>query len=399
MARAVNRLTNRTVQSIKDHGRHADGDGLYLVVDASGKRWSVFFMWRGKRREMGLGAYPAVGLADAREAAREARKLAAEGTDPIQARKAAKRASSAPTLGEIAEQLIVDLTPGWRGKFTDANWRRSFELHAASIRDKPVDEVNTEDVLSVLRPLWSTKPETAGKVRERLERVLDAARAQGLRPIDSANPARWRGHLALLLPKRPKLTRGHHPAVPWPEAPAVMTALRERRGMSARALEWTILTAARESMTLGAMWDEIIGDLWIVPASRMKDGREHRAPVTNAMRDVLARAGTSAGLLFPAQRGGPMSDAAMDRMLGDVAGPGLTVHGFRSTFREWAGDATEHPREVAEAALAHVVGDTTERAYRRGDALEKRRRLMTDWAAFLTQPQPGSAGLPAPPDE
>lgn len=385
MARAINRLTARTVQTLQDHGRHADGAGLYLVVDAAGKRWAVFFPWRGRRREMGLGAYPAVSLVQARQAAREAREAAAAGTDPIAARKALQRGSERPTLGEAATELIDSLKAGWRGEHTASSWERSFTLYAKSIRDRPVDTINTDDVLSVLRPIWSTKPETAGKLRERLERVLDAARAKGDRPADSANPARWKGHLALLLPSRPKLVRGHMAAMPWREVPAFMAALRERSGMSARALEWTILTAGREAMTLRADHAEIEGEVWIVPAARMKDGREHRVPLVPAMFDVLARSGTVEGLLFPAQRGGPMSNTAMDKMLAMIQ-PGLTVHGFRSSFRDWAGDETDHPREVIEAALSHVVGDATERAYRRSDALAKRRALMADWAAFVMPP-------------
>lgn len=392
MARQINRLSARTVQTLSEPGRHADGQGLYLVVDPAGsKRWVAFYQWRGKRREMGLGPLSLVGLPEARRKAAEARKLAAEGVDPINARTVA---AGVPTFGEVAHELIEDLAPGWRGKNTVAGWKRTIDSHAADLKGMPVDEVDTAAVLKVLKRYWTDKPESAGKMRERIERVLDAAKARGLR--DGENPARWRGHLALMLPKRKVLSRGHFAAMPYDQVPAYMEALDVRHGMSARALEWTILTASREAMTTGATCSEIRGDLWVIPAGRMKDNREHRVPISPQMRAILKRVlfdeRKPEDPLFPAQRGGHLTDMAMDMMLRDTA-PGYTVHGFRSSFRDWAGDCTEHAREVAEAALAHAVGDAVERSYRRGDALEKRRRLMQDWADFTrpgATPDPGA---------
>lgn len=411
LPRQTKRLTARAVQTIAEPGRHADGDGLYLVVDDAGaKRWVAFFQWQGRRREMGLGAAAYVSLALARERAREAREQAAGGVDPIAA-KAAPADASTRTFGQEARELIEALEPEWVGKNTASNWRRSIELHAASLERKPVSAVTTHDVLHVLRPLWSAKPETAGKLRERIERVLDAARAKGLRQGD--NPARWKGHLEHILPARARLIRGHHPAMPYEDIPAFMVRLGERLGFSARALEWTILTAARESMTLGARWSEISGDVWTIPAERMKGRKAERkvfaVPLPPRLVDqlndlkeqqkraaVCVKSTNLSTLIFPSvmRLGEPMSDAAMDRMLDSLA-PGFTVHGFRSSFRDWAGDRTDFPEEIAEAALAHVVGSKVRRSYRRGDAFERRRKLMEAWADYcLTPPSAGAGSAP-----
>lgn len=257
MARQVNRLTATQVKTLRAPGRHSDGSGLYLVVDQTGsRRWVLFYQSGGKRREMGLGSAADVTLAEAREAARRAKDMVRTGSDPIEARKAASSATTAiPTLGEAAERLITDLAPGWRSPKTAPHWRRSFETHAKTIAAKRVDRITTEDVLAVLRPLWTTKSETAGELRLRLERVLDGAKVKGWR--DGENPARWRGHLAHILPKRRRLTRGHHPALPFDQLAAFMALLTAQPSVTARALEWTILTASRESMTLEARWGEI----------------------------------------------------------------------------------------------------------------------------------------------
>lgn len=390
MAREVNRLTVTQVKTLRAPGRHADGNGLYLVVDpAGGRRWVLFYQSAGKRREMGLGSVADVTLAEAREAARQAKALARSGSDPIEARKAAAVAIVLiPTLGRAADVLITDLTPGWRSPKTAAHWRRSLQIHAKAIAAKRIDRITTEDVLLVLRPLWTTKAETAAIVRQRLERVLDGAKVKGWR--DGENPARWRGHLAHILPKPRKLVRGHFPAMPFDDLPAFMSLLAEQNAVTARVMEWTILTAARESMALGARWRELDmrAMVWTIPAERMKTNKELRVPITKAMVKVLDRVRPPKvapdDLIFPGSKPGrPLSNMAMDMLLRRHS-PGYVPHGFRSTFRDWAGEKTDFAREVAEAALAHKVGDETERAYRRGDALEKRRALMEAWALFAT---------------
>jgi integrase len=254
------------------------------------------------------------------------------------------------------------------------------------LRSKRVDEIETGDVLEVLKPIWTEKPETASRLRGRIERVLDAAKAHGLR--SGENPARWRGHLDHLLPKPAKASRGHHAALPYCEVPAFMRALRERDGIAARALEFAILTAARTGEVLGARWEEIdlTASTWTVPASRMKGGREHRVPLTERCLEILAElAGfRDSEFVCPGQRRGkPLSNMALEMVLRRMDAENATVHGFRSSFRDWAGDKTKFSREVIEAALAHVIGDKAEQAYRRGDALEKRRELMDAWAVFV----------------
>jgi integrase len=380
MPRPVNRLSARTVATLKKPGRHADGAGLYLHIDDNlSKRWVFVFQWRGRRKEMGLGSVSLVSLVEAREAALAARKLVATGVNPIEDRRRVK--SDARTFGEVAEEVIADLASGWKGDAQEAAWRDTLKQHAAPLWNLAVDQVDTEDVLGALKPIWTKIPETASRVRGRIERVLDAARAKGLR--SGENPARWRGHLKLLLPARQRLARGHHAALPYEDAPAFWTRLSEREGAGVRALRWTILTVARENEALGATEREIKGAVWIVPAERMKGGREHRVPLTAAALAELRLTGNPDALLFPgAKPGRPLSNMTMDMQLRKM-GVKATPHGFRSTFRDWAGDKTNFPREVAEAALAHLIGDEAERAYRRGDALDKRRRLMEAWAGYL----------------
>ncbi|HEX8569705.1 MAG TPA: hypothetical protein VF699_07255 [Caulobacteraceae bacterium] len=259
---------------------------------------------------------------------------------------------------------------------------RSIEQHAAAIKNKPVADIDTDDVLRVLKPLWTEKAESAGKLRERLEQVLDYARVRKHRSGD--NPATWKGHLVHLLPPRPKLQRGHMRAVPYQELPALMQRLAGREGVSARALEFTILTVARETMTLEASWSEIEGNVWELHASRMKE-RAFRQPLSAGAMEVLRKVKptgpTPNGLIFPSQKGGVLSDMAMDMLLRELAPP-YTPHGMRSAFRDWAGDETYFARETIEECLAHTVGDETERAYRRGDALKKRRAVLEAWSAY-----------------
>jgi integrase len=363
-------------------GKHVDGDGLQLVVDASGARgWVLRFTWQGKRREMGMGGFPDISLSDAREKAGEARKLVRAGIDPVTA---GKKGRAVPRFGELADSVTADLSAGFRNEKHRAQWRMTLEVYAAPLRVKPVDTIDTADVLAVLKPLWTEKPETASRLRGRVEKVLNAAKAKGYRVGE--NPAAWRGHLDNLLPKRPKLTRGRHAAMAYADVPAFMARLRERDAIAARALEFTLLTAARSGETLGATWTEIDGEarVWTLAAARMKAGREHRVPLSDAAMAVLQplyehRAGE---LIFPAPRGGQFSDMAMSAVLRRMKIEGATVHGFRSAFRDWCGNETAFPRELAEQALAHVIGDKAEQAYRRSDALERRRELMQAWANF-----------------
>lgn len=390
---ASRKLTARKVETAKA-GRHGDGAGLYLVVSPTGARkWVFRFTWRGKVTETGLGAGDTVSLAAARDAAIEARRALANGRNPIEARRAAKAgAAGKPTFGTIADALIEARAPEWRNAKHRAQWAMTLTRYAASLRGLPVDEIETADVLAILQPIWQAKPETASRLRGRIEAVLDAAKAQGHRTGE--NPAAWRGHLAHLLPKRHTLTRGHHAALPYGELPAFMAALRAREALAALALEFCILTATRSGETLGATWDEVDLEaaVWTIPATRMKTGRAHRVPLSEPTLALLYRlAGARTGAhVFPGQRSGkPLSCMAMTQVLRRMGRGDLTAHGFRSTFRDWAGNKTSFPREVAEAALAHVIGDKVEQAYRRSDALEKRRKLIAAWARHC---RPGQGG-------
>jgi integrase len=288
MARQINRLSPRQVQTLTKPGRHGDGGSLYLVVTkAGGRKWVFLYRRRqdNKLCEMGLGSLSSVPLARAREKAAEARALIADGKDPLTTRKAAKSEDKVLTFGALADQVIASYETGWRNDKHRAQWRMTLTTYAAPLRTLRVDEITTEDVLSVLQPIWTTKAETASRVRGRIEKVLDAAKAKGLR--SGENPARWRGHLDHLLPKRQKLQRGHHPAMPWLEVPEFLVRLRETKSIGALALEFVILTACRSGEVLrsvrdgeimGARWAEIdcTGKVWTVPAKRMKAGREHR---------------------------------------------------------------------------------------------------------------------------
>jgi integrase len=289
------------------------------------------------------------------------------------------------TFGAFADQLVPELAKGFRNDKHIAQWSSTLRTYAAPLRSKPIAEITTDDVLAVLQPIWTTKSETASRVRGRIERVLDAARARGLR--EGENPARWRGHLDHLLPKRKRLTRGHHAALPFQQVPDFVAQLRQRDAIAARALEFVILTAARSGEVLGARWSEIDRQarIWTVPGERMKAGVEHRVPLVDRALEILdevekLRRGE---FIFPSFRADkPLSNMAFDALMTRM-GVRATTYGFRSSFRDWAGETTTFPREVAEAALAHAVGDATERAYRRGDALEKRRALMKAWEAHL----------------
>ncbi len=405
MARQLHKLSARTVETLTEPGRYGDGGGLYLVLDPTGRRrWVFRYAREGKTTDMGLGASGkhAVSLAEARAAASSARALLEQGKDPRaerEAQRAAERASGmreALTFGKFADDLVDQIKEGFRNAKHRQQWKNTLVEYGASIWEKPIDAVGTDDILEVLKPIWMTKAETASRVRGRIERVLDAAKAKGLR--SGENPARWRGHLSNLLPKRQKLQRGHHAALPFEKIADFVAQIRTRDATAARAMEFLILTAARSGEVLGATWGEIDEKamLWTIPARRMKAGRDHRVPLTPRAIEILDEmaklrlAEPSPGdYVFPGQKPRrPLSVMALEMVLRRMKRDDITTHGFRSTFRDWAGEMTHFPREVAEAALAHVVGDATERAYRRGDALEKRRKLMDAWATFC-EPKAG----------
>jgi integrase len=383
MAKAVRILTARSIASITELGRHADGDGLYLKVRESGSK-SWIFMWKtsGKRTEIGLGPISSVTLAKAREQAQKARELVREGKDP---RSILNPTSGIPSFGAVADELIADMESSWRNEKHKAQWCMTLTQYCKAIRNLPVDKIETSHVLSVLKPLWSTRPETASRLRGRIEAVIAAATAKGLR--SGPNPAQWRNHLDRLLPKRTKLSRGHHSAMPYKNMPAFILRLRELTSLSALALEFTILTAARSGEVYGAQWKEfdLEAVIWTIPATRMKAGVEHRVPLSLRAIEILniLKKYKQSDFVFAGRSNKQMSNMAMSMLLRKLE-PSVTVHGMRSTFRDWAGEMTNYPREIAEMALAHRVGDETERAYRRGDALEKRRELMNEWECYLS---------------
>lgn len=394
MARAVNRLTARSVTAIASPGLHADGASLYLrVTEAGSKQWVFLYRWQGKRREMGLGGINSVSLARARQKAAEARALVADGIDPLNVR---RNARAVPTFGEAADEFVESRSASVRSDKSVARYKRILGEggYAAPLRAKLVNSIDTEDVLAVLRPLWSGKAETASLARGYIEAVLNAARAKGHR--EGENPARWRGHLDHLLPARQRLMRGHHPAMPFADIPSFVRELRGRDALSALGLEFLILTAARSGEVLEAQWSEfdLAQKVWTVPGPRMKAGREHRVPLSDRAVEILKALapGEAGAFILPGQRKGrPLSNMAFEMLMRRMGKGEFTPHGMRSAFRDWAGEKTTFPREVAEAALAHRVGDAAELAYRRGDALEKRRKLMVAWANYC-----GRAPAPKP---
>jgi len=355
---AASQVESRRVATLVAPGRYGDGGGLFLVISqALARKWVFRYRYRGNRHDMGLGSARVIPLSRARELAASARASLASGVDP----RTSRRPTSIPTFGDTADQLVEDLSPSWRNEKHRAQWRMTLEVYAASLRAVPVNEIDVQHVLAVLKPIWASKPETASRLRGRIERVLDAARAKGHRQGD--NPARWRGHLDHLLPVRQRLTRGHHAAMAYADLPRFMAVLRTHVAVAALALEFLILTAARTGEVLGARWQEFDLEraVWTVPGSRMKAGRVHRVPLARRALDILT--------------------TAAEVRTGDYVFPGRQSD-QQLSFRDWAGEATHFPREIAEAALAHTIGDQTERAYRRGDALEKRRKLMEAWAGF-----------------
>jgi integrase len=345
---------------------------------------------------MGLGgaARGQVSLAEARERALEARRLLSAGIDPLEHRKAEEKAGrTIPTFGAFADDYIRSHKPKFRNAKHVAQWEMTLsDAYCRPIRAKAINEIDTEAVLSVLQPIWTKVPETASRLRGRIENILDAARALGYR--DGPNPATWRGHLKTLLPARQKLTRGHHAALPYDDLPAFMADLRARKSTAALALELCILTASRSSEVLNAEWREFDLDkaVWTIPAVRMKAGHAHRIPLTERALDILRSLPRLEGSphVFPGNaRGKPLSGMAMTMQLRRMKREDITIHGFRSTFRDWASEQTSFPHETCEHALAHRISDKAEAAYRRGDQFEKRRKLMDAWAAFC---EPASQG-------
>jgi integrase len=387
------KLTARKVETAKP-GKYSDGGNLYLIVSKSdARKWVLRFTWCGRAKEMGLGSAVSVPLADAREKAASARRKIAQGLNPIDER---KRTRGVPAFAEMADQVHEALSAGFRNEKHKAQWKSSLATYAAPLRDKTVDAIGTHDVLAILKPIWTTKPVTALRVRGRIEKVLDAAKANGFR--EGENPARWRGHLDHLLSRPSKLARGHHAAMSYDKVAGFLADLRGREAPAALALELCILTAARSGEILGMRWDEIDFDkrVWTVPAHRMKAGREHRVPLSQRATGILAGLGEarSGDFVFPGQRRDkPLSGKAMELMLRRMKIENATVHGFRSAFRDWAGNETGYPRELIETALAHVIGDKAEQAYRRSDALEKRRQLMEAWAQYCSE-RSGATVLP-----
>jgi integrase len=400
-----NRLTAIGVRNTTKPGRYCDGGGLYLYVPTTkfrgGKRW--VFRWRdkltGKTRDKGLGPVSDVTLIQAREKAAEYRQQVRDGIDPIDAAReklAAAKVEGARlvTFGQCATRYMDAHRDGWRNAKHAAQWQSTLDTYAAILQPLPVDKIDTGLVLKVLEPIWTTKTETATRVRQRIEAVLSWATARKLR--SGENPARWRGHLENLLAKPTKLKKvEHRAALPYTDAGTFMAELREQKGLGALALELQILTACRPGEVAGAQWAEFDLDAatWTIPGERMKAGKEHRVPLSPPAVALLRELPRVNAFVFPGpKKGQSLTTAAMLKAL-RTARPGFDAHGFRSTFRDWAADQTAYPRDVAEAALAHAV-QGVEAVYRRTDLLSKRARLMADWAKYCAKPAPAGNVTP-----
>jgi integrase len=402
MKRQIDRLTAAEVKTAtKDT---CDGYGLWLQVSRyNTKSWLFRFMIDGKPDSMGLGPVNTTSLARAREKARRARDLLEDGINPREARDDERRqrkveAAKAKTFKQCADAYIEANKASWKNPKHADQWfatfnetkrgKRRFPAATEPINDLPVSEIDTALVLKVLEPIWSKTPESASRIRARIERVLGWATVRGSRKGD--NPARWDGHLKEALGARPVELRGkHHDAVPYADMPDFMAELRGKAGVSPRALEFTILTAARTGDAIGAKWSEfdLKAKLWTVPAERMKAGREHRVPLSDRALEIPSALPREGDYVFAGTNAEkPLSNMAMLELMRGMRGMGATVHGVRSTFKDWAAEQTSYPNELSEVALAHAVSDKTEAAYRRGDMMEKRRRLMSDWAIYCARP-------------
>jgi integrase len=406
MGKKIDRLTAKSVEKIKVPGYHLDGDGLHLQVsDSLTKSWVFIFTINGRTREMGLGAFPDVSLVGAREKRNAARKLLADGIDPIdhrdalRAQEALQRANTL-SFEQCATKLIDSHKAGWKNPKHVQQWKNTLTTYAGPIIGrKPVQDVDTPHIMRVLEPIWTTKPETASRVRGRIEQVWDWAKVKGY--CTGENPARWRGHLDKLLPKKSKVhTVEHQPALPYVEMNQFAAALREQPGIAARAVEFAILTAMRSGEVRGAKPAEFDLDkaLWAVPAERMKMKRPHRVPITPRAVEIIRerlKANPDAEYIFPNSRNGKaLSDMALTAVLRRMNVKDAVVHGFRSSFRDWAAEQTSHPRELAEFALAHKLPSEVEAAYLRSDMFEKRRKLMRDWQRHIDTPRTAATVVP-----
>lgn len=413
MASATNRLTPLTVKNASKPGYLSDGLNLFLQVAKGGsKSWIFKYEFKGQRREIGLGPCHTISLSEARLRASDLRRQLIDGIDPFTARKAAALANAlekakAITFDQCAEQLIAAKRPGWKNEKHADQWISTLGTYASPVIGKlAVADIDTGLVLKVLEPIWASKQETASRLRGRIESVIDWATARKYRVGE--NPARWKGHLENLLANIDKADRiKHHAALPYAQISAFLKALRLQPGTASKAVELAILTACRSGEVRGASWQEIDldGALWTIPASRMKAKKEHVVPLSAPALDLLRRqkAESANDLIFPGVRGGQLSDmsltAVIRRMNGDVPiwmdanGQTVTVHGFRSSFRDWAGEVSNFPREVIEHALAHQLKDKAEAAYQRGSLLEKRRLLMAGWANFCDRPATATASV------
>ena len=395
MAQKSNRLSDAFIRSKSlKPGLYHDGDGLYLQVKNGGRSWVLRYTINNTRRYMGLGRQSKISLAKARATAKECHALIAAGIDPIEKRResitnARVEAAKSVTFEAAAQRFIKSKKLEWRNEKHAAQWEATLSTYAYPVIGKlPVQSIDTGLVLKVLESIWTEKTETATRVRQRIESILDWATAHKHR--DGDNPARWRGHLDKLLPKPTKIRKvKHFEPLPFEEMPEFFADLKQRDTVSARALAFTILTAARSGETRFAAYEEIDFKkaIWTIPGDRTKSGREHRVPLTAEALALLRRDGS--GLIFANESGEPLSDATMLKYLQEnMQRPTLTVHGFRSTFRDWAAERTQVAGEIAEAALGHVTGDRTEQAYRRGDVLERRRRLMAMWSGYCASGAP-----------
>lgn len=394
MARELHRLSAKAVEKKTKPGYHADGGGLYLQISPSGsKSWLFRYMLNQRRREMGLGSFTGVSLADARDKAANCRRIVANRIDPIDAKHSdrARRANEAAksiTFTACAERFIKAHEAGWKNEKHVAQWQNTIKTYCEpTLGATPVENVDTGLVLKVLEPIWTEKPETASRVRGRIERVLDWAKARGYRTGD--NPSRWRGHLDKLLPALRKKHRvKHHPALPFREIGPFVAKLRTEEGTAARALELLILSTTRTIETIAARWPEfdLAEAVWVIPPERVKTHKEHRVPLSKQavelLRSLKEQRIQGEDFVFPGRPGKYLSNMALLALLERMGRDDITVHGFRSTFRDWASECTNYPSEVCEMALAHAVSNAVEAAYRRGDLFEKRHRLMSDWAKY-----------------
>jgi integrase len=380
-------LTDIVVRNLTKPGRYTDDQtkGLHLWVKSNGRRyWIVRFTINGKRFGQSLGGYPAVSLRQARAKAVEVRTLVNKGVNPTEERKQSRAETELPTIpkfGEFALAHIETMRPKWRSSKHGDQWVSTLRTYAFPlIEGLPLDQIDTPHILSILQPIWLTKPETASRLRGRLERILTAAIVRKYRP--ASNPASWAGHLEALLPPSPSSGR-HHAALAYQDLPAFMALLRDMDSLSALALEFCILNASRTDEVLGAKWEEITDCVWTIPGIRMKAGKEHQVPLSKRSLEIItiARARDPGSEYVFSRQGKPMSNMAMLN-LAKRMNPAITVHGFRSSFRDWISEETEHSPELAEMQLAHTIADRTERAYRRGNLREKRRGVMEHWAAY-----------------